>query len=63
MFGIVSGAVAAMIFVSYLIKIGRFGGKKSKAKFSDRGGRNSPSVSSSKSTGIDESGCDEEKFV
>ena len=65
MIGILSGAVAAMLFVSYLIQMGKFGGKKSKSKHVEKAApnRNSPSASSGRATGVDESGCDEEKFV
>jgi|LakMenEpi03Aug12_release.lakeMendotaPanAssembly.Ray.scaffolds.fasta_scaffold1220461_1 hypothetical protein len=54
MIGIISGAVVSMVFVTYLIKQGKFA-KKPKS----RGGKHS--AGSNKSTEVDE--CDEDKFV
>ena len=60
MIGIISGAIASMIFVIYLIKIGRFAKKNKRMQAS--GMKSSPN-GSNKSTVDADSGCDEDKFV
>lgn len=56
MMGIISGAIASMVFVTYLIKMGRFAKKPITRKM-----KGSPG--SGKSTSVDNSECDEDKFV
>lgn len=55
MMGIIGGAIASMVFVTYMIKIGKFS-KRMKGK--SMHGR-----SSSTSTAEEEEECDDEKFV
>lgn len=60
MIGVIGGAVASMVFVTYLIKIGKFS-KKMKGGKSGSGQRSSPG---SKSTaGEEEDEFNEDKFV
>jgi len=55
MIGIISGAIASMVFVTYLVKLGKFA-KKPKSRAGQK-----HSAGSNKSTEVDE--CDEDKFV
>jgi H+/Cl- antiporter ClcA len=57
MMGIIGGAIASMVFVTYLIKIGKFA-KKLKGKPAMRG-----SPGSAKSTGIEGDEFSADKFV